>query len=54
VATRPDAKKSDGEDRPDVVLLWDESSYFAKAIAKDRPNEANFRSDAPQPESEFV
>jgi hypothetical protein len=47
---RPDAQPS----RPDVVVLWEESRYFGKAVAEDRPDEANFRLDAPQWESKFV
>jgi len=58
VATRPDAtlrsrifrvsftdaKRSDSENRPDVVLLWEESHYFGKAVAKDRPDEGKLLS----------
>jgi hypothetical protein len=54
-------ERSDSEDRPDarpscpdMVLLWEESRYSRKAITEDRLNKANFRSNAPQPESEFV
>jgi hypothetical protein len=53
--------RSDNEDcpnarlsRPDVVLLWEEWRYSRKAVAEDCSDEANFRPDAPQPESEFV
>jgi hypothetical protein len=67
VATRPDAnqrfrkfqvsftdaKRSDNEDRPDMVLLWEESRYFGKTVAEDYLEEANFRPDASSPESEF-
>jgi hypothetical protein len=56
-----DTEKSDNEDRPntrpsrpDVVLLWEKLRYSGKAVAKDRPDEANFRPNAPQLESEFV
>jgi len=47
-------ERSDSEDRPDVVLFWEESRYFGKAVAEDRLDKAIFRLDVPQPESEFV
>jgi hypothetical protein len=46
----PDARPS----RPDVVLFWEESRYFGKAVAEDRLDKAIFHLDVPQPESEFV
>jgi hypothetical protein len=46
---RPDARPT----RLDVVLLWKESRYSGKAVAKDRPDEANFHLDANSPESDF-
>jgi hypothetical protein len=55
------AKRSDNEvcpdarpNRLDVVLFWEESRYSGKAVAEDCLDKAIFRSDAPQPESEFV
>jgi hypothetical protein len=55
-----DAKRSDGEDRlearpshQDVVLLWEESHYSGKAVAKDRSDETNFCLDADLPKSEI-
>jgi hypothetical protein len=47
---RPDTQSS----RPDVVLIWEELSYFGKSVVKDRLDKVNFRSNAPQPEFEFV
>jgi hypothetical protein len=47
---RPDAQPS----RPDVVLFWEESLYSWKTVAEDRPDEAIFSQDAPQPEFEFA
>jgi len=51
-------KRSYSEDLPDawpshpnVVLFWKELHYSRKTVAEDYPNEAIFRSDAPQPES---
>jgi len=56
-----DPKRSDSEDHPDarsscpdVVLFWEELCYSGKAVVEDRPDEANFRPDAPHPEFEFV
>jgi hypothetical protein len=49
-----DAERSDSEDQPNMVLLWEESRYSGKAVTKDRPDEANFHQVAPQSESEFV
>jgi hypothetical protein len=46
---RPDARPS----RPNVVLLWEELRYSGKAVAEDRPDEANFHPNPPQPESDF-
>jgi hypothetical protein len=60
VSTRPNAtqrsrifwvsftnpERSDSKDRSDVVLSWEESRYFGKAVAEDY-------SDANSPESEF-
>jgi hypothetical protein len=34
-------------------MLWEESHYSGKAVAEDRPDEANFRPDANSSESEF-
>jgi hypothetical protein len=48
-----DTERSDSEDRPDVVLLWEESCYYGKVVAEDRPNEANFHPDTNSPESDF-
>jgi hypothetical protein len=45
----PDAQPS----RSDVVLLWEESRYSRKAVAEDCLDEANFRSNANSPESDF-
>jgi hypothetical protein len=46
-----DAKRNDGEDRPDaqpsgpdVVLLWEESRYSRKAVIEDRPDEGKLPS----------
>jgi hypothetical protein len=39
--------------RPDMDLLWEESSYSEKAVTEDRPNEAIFHPDANSPESDF-
>jgi len=47
---RPDARPS----HPDVVLFWEEPRYSRKMVAKDSSDEANFRPDAPQPESKFA
>jgi hypothetical protein len=54
------AERSYSEDRPDarpscsdVDLLWKELNYSGKAIAEDRPNEAEFRSDTNLPEYEI-
>jgi hypothetical protein len=45
---RPDARSS----RPDANLIKIELCCFWKDIAGNRPDEANFRSDARQPEPE--
>jgi hypothetical protein len=57
MATR---ERSDSEDCPDarpscldVVQLWEESHYSGKAVAKDRPDEANFCLDANSLEFNF-
>jgi hypothetical protein len=44
---RPDARSS----RPDMNLIKIEGRYFWKDIAENRPDVANFRLDARQPES---
>jgi len=43
-------ERSYSEDRPDVDLIWIELHCFWKDIAEDRPDMANFSSDARQPE----
>jgi hypothetical protein len=45
---RPDARSS----HPEVNLIKIELRYFWKDIAENRPDEANFRLDARQPEPE--
>jgi hypothetical protein len=55
------AERSYSKDRPnawpncpEVVMFWEESPYSRKMVIEDRLDEAIFRPDAPQPESEFV
>jgi hypothetical protein len=55
------AEKSYSEDLPDAqpsrfrrIPVKERFTLFWKAVAEDRPDEANFRPDARQPESQFV
>jgi hypothetical protein len=44
---------SDCEDRPDVVLFWEELRYSRKADAEDRLDEGKLPSGLYSPESDF-
>jgi hypothetical protein len=48
-----DAKRSDSEDRLDVVLFWEELRYSGKAVVEDRRDKGKLPSGCYSPESNF-